>query len=252
MNVMKPLIGISAEMSKDQDHFWLPFVYVETILKYGGLPLMIPVMGDENLDELSLRLDGLFITGGEDIDPSYYGEDPHLKLGKIAPEIDQMESELVKRMLELDKPYIGVCRGLHMLNIVQGGSMYQDMHDQREEHSYLHLQKGPRTYRSHEVELELDSKIGKILGEEKFRVNSFHHQSCKDVGRDLRVVARATDGNIEAMESKTHSFAFGFQWHPEEFAMAGDETSGKIFEAFIKQAVKRRKEIDESKKRDRQ
>ncbi|MBM7705924.1 putative glutamine amidotransferase [Chryseomicrobium aureum] len=249
---MKPLIGISAEMSQNQDHFWLPFVYVETVLKYGGLPLMIPVMGDENLDELSLRLDGLFITGGEDIDPSYYNENPHLKLGKIAPEIDQMESELVKLMLELDKPYIGVCRGLHMLNIVQGGTMFQDIHAQREEKSYLHLQKGPRTYRSHEVELDLDSKIGKILGEEKFRVNSFHHQACDQVGRDLKVVARATDGIIEAMESKTHEFAFGFQWHPEEFAMAGDETSGKIFEAFMKQAIKRRKEIDDSKKRDRQ
>lgn len=248
---MKPLIGISAEMWKE-DHFWLPFVYVKTVLKYGGLPLMIPVMDDENLDELALRLDGLFVTGGEDINPAYYGEDPHVKLGKIAPEIDQMESELIKRMLELDKPYVGVCRGLHMLNVVQGGSMYQDMHAQREEYSYLHLQKGPRTYRSHEVELELDSKIGKLLGEEKFRVNSFHHQSCKDVGRDLRVVARATDGNIEAMESKTHSFAFGFQWHPEEFAMDGDERSGNIFDAFVKQAVKRRKEIDETKKRKRQ
>jgi putative glutamine amidotransferase len=235
---MKPLVGITAEVQEDNSYF-MPPVYANAVLQAGGIPVLIPLIPDEDIDAMCEHIDALFLTGGEDIDPNYYGQDPHVHLGKIAPKLDAMEHALVKKMLELDKPYIGVCRGLHMLNIVNGGSLYQSIHSQREEEVMQHKQTAERTHRSHPVKVDKDSRVYEMLQEDEFRVNSFHHQACHEVKEPLRIVARAKDGIIEAVESKEHTFVFGFQWHPEEFAMAGDEGSKRLFKAYIDAAVKR-------------
>ncbi|WP_075617230.1 gamma-glutamyl-gamma-aminobutyrate hydrolase family protein [Paenisporosarcina indica] len=239
---MKPLIGITAEVREDGNYF-MPPVYANTITQAGGIPVLIPVLPDEDLDSLCEQIDALFVTGGEDIDPSYYGQDPHIHLGKITPSLDAMEHALVQKILELDKPYIGVCRGLHMLNVVTGGSLYQSIHSQREEPVMQHKQKSERTHRSHPVKLDKDSMMYDMLKVEEFKVNSYHHQACNEVGSPLKVVARALDGIIEGMESTEHTFVFGFQWHPEEFALVGDEPSKRIFKAYI-DAAKKRKQRD--------
>lgn len=239
---MKPLVGITAEVREGGNYF-LPPVYGKTILQAGGIPVLIPLIPDKDIDELCEQIDALFVTGGEDIDPSYYNQDPHVHLGIITPRLDKMEFALVQKMLELDKPYIGVCRGLHMLNVATGGSLYQSIHSQREEPVMQHLQKAERTHRSHPVKVDTESRMFKMLGESEFKVNSFHHQACNEVGESLKVVARAKDGIIEGVESEEHSFVFGFQWHPEEFALAGDEPSKRIFEAYIS-AAKERKKLD--------
>lgn len=236
---MKPLIGITAEVREDGNYF-LPPVYAKTITQAGGIPVLIPVLPDEDLDSLCEQIDALFVTGGEDIDPSYYGQDPHIHLGKITPKLDAMEHALVQKILELDKPYIGVCRGLHMLNVVTGGSLYQSIHSQREEPVMQHKQKSERTHRSHPVKMDKDSMMYDMLKDEEFKVNSYHHQACNEVGSPLKVVARALDGIIEGMESTEHTFVFGFQWHPEEFALVGDEPSKRIFKAYIDAAMKRK------------
>lgn len=236
---MKPIIGITTEVLED-GCYYMPPVYANAIIQAGGIPILIPLVPEDDIEELSKRLDGLFVTGGEDIDPRYYNENPHVHLKQITPELDEMEYKLIKKMLDLDKPYIGVCRGLHMLNIVQGGSLYQSIHSQREEPVMQHLQKAVRTHRSHPVTLKKDSRIYDLLQEDEFRVNSFHHQAVNKVGQGLEVIARATDGIVECVESKNHSFVFGFQWHPEEFAVDGDEPSKRIFKAYINAAIEHR------------
>lgn len=235
---MKPLIGITAEVKEDGNYF-MPPVYGKAIIQAGGIPVLIPLVPDKDINALAKQIDGLFVTGGEDIDPAYYNAEPHIHLGRITPHLDQMEFTLVQKMLELDKPYIGVCRGLHMLNIVTGGTLYQSIHSQRKEPVMQHLQKAIRTHRSHPVKVERNSHLFRLLQEDEFKVNSFHHQAVNKVGENLRVVARATDGIIECVESTKHTFAFGFQWHPEEFALDGDDASKRVFEAYIHAALKR-------------
>ena len=240
---MKPIVGITAEVQEDGSYF-MPTVYANAIIQAGGIPVLIPLIPEKDIDELCEKLDALFVTGGEDIDPSYYNENPHVHLKRITPKLDKMEFTLIQKMLKLDKPYIGVCRGLHMLNIVMGGSLYQSIHSQREEPVMQHLQIAIRTHRSHPVKVNKDSRLYKILGEDAFKVNSFHHQAVNKVGENLKVVARATDGIIECVESTQHNFVFGFQWHPEEFAVDGDEGSKKIFKEYIQAAIARKnKEI---------
>lgn len=236
---MKPIVGITAEVQKDNSYF-MPPVYANAVTQAGGIPVLIPLIPEEDIDAMCEQIDALLLTGGEDIDPSYYGQDPHIHLGKIAPRLDEMEHALVKKMLELDKPYIGVCRGLHMLNVVTGGTLYQSIHSQREEEVMQHKQTSIRTHRSHPVKVEKDSRMYKMLQEDEFKVNSFHHQACHEVNEPLRIVAQAKDGIIEGVESTEHSFVFGFQWHPEEFAMAGDEGSKRVFKAYIDAAIKRK------------
>lgn len=235
---MKPIVGVTAEIK--EGGYFMPCIYPDAVTQAGGIPLVIPLIPGEDIDALCEQIDALFVTGGEDIDPSYYDQDPHVHLGKIAPRLDAMEHALVQKMLELDKPYIGVCRGLHMLNVATGGSLYQSIHSQREEAVMQHKQQAERTHRSHPVKVDKDSRMFEMLKEEEFRVNSFHHQACHEVHEPLKVVARAKDGIIEGVESTEHSFVFGFQWHPEEFAKAGDEPSKRVFKAYIDAAIERK------------
>lgn len=236
---MKPIIGITAEV-KDDKSYYLSSVYSDTVLQAGGVPLLIPLIPDKDMNQLCQQIDGLIITGGEDIDPAYYGELPHPTLQRITPQLDEMEFALVQKILELDKPYIGTCRGLHMLNVVMGGSLHQSIHDQREEYSFLHRQNAIRTHRSHPVKLDKKSKVFQIFQKEEFKVNSFHHQGVNRVGEGLKVAATAPDGIVEAVESENHTFIYGFQWHPEEFALIGDEPSKKLFAKFIEAAIERK------------
>lgn len=240
---MKPIVGVTAEI-KEGGGYFMPSIYPDAVTQAGGIPLVIPLIPGEDIDALCEQIDALFVTGGEDIDPSYYDQDPHVHLGKIAPRLDAMEHALVQKMLELDKPYIGVCRGLHMLNVATGGSLYQSIHSQREEAVMQHKQQAERTHRSHPVKVDKDSRMFEMLKEEEFRVNSFHHQACHEVHEPLKVVARAKDGIIEGVESTEHSFVFGFQWHPEEFAKAGDEPSKRVFKAYIDAAIERKEKND--------
>lgn len=239
---MKPIIGITAEIR--HGNYFLPPIYSNVVIQSGGIPLLIPLIPDGDIEEVCQGIDGLLVTGGEDIDPAYYGQEPHVDLGKITPHLDRMEYSLVTEILKQDKPYVGICRGLHMLNVVCGGSLYQSIHTERVEPVIQHKQKAPRTHRSHSVKLEKESRLFDLLREEEFKVNSFHHQACKQIGDSLKVVAHANDGIVEGVESKEHTFVFGVQWHPEEFAWDGDEASKRLFKAYIDAAIERRKRME--------
>src|SRR5690606_2283529 len=192
---------------------------------------------EEDIPLLCERLDGLIVTGGGDINPLLYGEEPHPSLGAVYPGSDLYEKELILEFLKLDKPFIGMCRGMQMLNVALGGTNYQDLEAEYEGKLYQHLQLAMRTHRTHSVELEEDSLLYEIMGEKKFNVNSFHHQAVKGVSDKLRVVGRAADGMIEAMESRDYQFVMGIQWHPEEFALQGDQPSINIFEKFVEECL---------------
>ncbi|CEG22197.1 Gamma-glutamyl-gamma-aminobutyrate hydrolase PuuD [Planococcus massiliensis] len=236
-NEHKPVIGITARVEKDQMYTLDP-VYGKAILQAGGLPLIVPIVDEEDIPLLCERLDGLIVTGGGDINPTLYGEEPHIRLGAVYPGSDQYEKELILNFLELDKPFIGMCRGMQMLNVSLGGTIYQDLEAQYEGTLYQHKQMAMRTHRTHSVTLEDDSRLIKIMEEKTFNVNSFHHQGIKDVSDKLKVAGRAADGLVEALESENHQFVMGIQWHPEEFALQGDEASKKIFERFVKECRK--------------
>lgn len=235
-NKKKPVIGITARVEKDQMYTLDP-VYGRAILQSGGLPLIVPIVDEEDIPALCERLDGLIVTGGGDINPTLYGEEPHLKLGAVYPGSDQYEKELILAFLKLDKPFIGMCRGLQMLNISLGGTNYQDLESQFEGTLYQHKQMALRTHRTHSVQLEEGSQLLDIMKEKSFHVNSFHHQGVKDVSSKLKVAARAADGLVEALESDDHQFVMGIQWHPEEFAAQGDEASIRLFDEFVKQCA---------------
>ena len=179
-------------------------------------------------------VDGLLLSGGQDVAPKNYGEEPTPKLGDIFPERDDFEYALLKAALEAKKPILGICRGLQIINTYFNGSLYQDL-------SYIgtevlkHNQVNSPSMVTHSVTLDKSSKLFDIFGEEKIRVNSFHHQAVKKVGDGLAISAKAPDGVIEAIEKTDYPFLVAVQWHPEMLHLTV-EMMNKLFIRFIKEA----------------
>ena len=210
------------------------------VLQAGGIPVMLPYIEDEpDIDELIKTLDGLYLTGGDDIDPTLFGEEPLPNLGVILPSRDAFELKLIQKFLSLDKPILAVCRGCQILNIAVGGDMYQDIGSQVKEQILQHQQRAPKSHGSHFVEVPEGTLLHQISGSKRFKVNSRHHQANRTVPSPFRVSGVSSDGIVEAIESKTHTFVLGVQWHPENMVLAGDEPSLKIYEKFIKACQKK-------------
>lgn len=231
---MKPIIGITSSIEKDESTHKVYDHNVQAIEKAGGIPVCLPNISDEDsIKTIARKIDGLLGSGGYDVDPLLYGEEPHQKLGIVTPRRDQFELALYKEMLQLNKPILGICRGMQMLNIAAGGSLYQDIYAQKEEDLLKHSQEAPTYYGTHFVTIEESSLLFEIVQQKKLKVNSSHHQAVKDVPTPFKVSGKATDGIIEAIESANHSFVLGVQWHPENMVEKGDQPSAFIFEAFI-------------------
>lgn len=234
---MKPIIGITMDVSKDKQHV-LNNMYIKAIQGAGGLPILIPTGMEEDQSQLIDMLDGLLLTGGADINPLLFGEEPHHRLGEVTPSRDAMEITLVQKMLELDKPILGICRGEQVLNVASGGNLYQDIHAQNEQTILQHVQKAPRGHLTHYVQVEKGSLLESIVENTELVVNSYHHQAVNDVPEPLQIVGVASDGIIEAIESKEHRFVVGVQWHPEELVALNDTASCRLFEKFVKSCEK--------------
>lgn len=229
---MKPLIGLSASRAKEHRHT-LSNTYIKAIIRAGGIPVILPSGIENDIDALIEQFDGFVLTGGGDVDPSYFGEDPHAELGNIEPERDAFEVALAKELLKNKKPVLGICRGMQVLTVASGGSVYQDMPAQQEGNLHQHIQKAPMYHPFHLVKVEPKSLMGTIVGEETIKVNSYHHQAVKEAGKGFEVVGKANDGTIEVVESKEHPFIIGVQWHPEALLEKDDQPSLKLFEKFI-------------------
>lgn len=237
--VLKVIIGITSDIERDKKHA-LDNDYLKSVINAGGIPLIVPVGIEEDIGQVSSLLDGILITGGNDVDPLEYSEEPHRHLGELSPERDSMEKMLIKQMLSLGKPIFGICRGQQILNVALGGTLYQDLSLQHKESTLQHLQKSEKNYKSHFVEVKKGSLLESITSNEKIRVNSFHHQAVKHVSELLTISGVAKDGVVEAIESRLHPFVLGVQWHPEGLAVNGDETSVRMFDKFIEACKKRR------------
>ncbi|MGV3487506.1 MAG: gamma-glutamyl-gamma-aminobutyrate hydrolase family protein [Tuberibacillus sp.] len=232
---MKPLIGITSSIGKSGEAS-VADAYVKAVEKSGGIPVILPnITSEEGIEKLAATIDGLLVTGGGDIDPTLFNEEPLPGLGEITPERDAFELSIIPKMLEARKPILGICRGIQILAIAAGGDMYQDVYSQNSDRPLLqHQQHAPRSHGSHFVTVENNSLLHQIMGEERFKVNSFHHQTVRRPGNGFRVTAVASDGLVEAIECIDHPFAVGVQWHPECLLETNDAYSMKLFAAFIR------------------
>jgi putative glutamine amidotransferase len=233
---MLPLIGVTTQISEKKVH--VNRDYMQAIMEAGGIPIAIPFLSNRTeLQQLVHALDGLLLSGGEDIDPQIYDEDPHPALDELAPERDNLEMRVLGLFLEQDKPIFAICRGCQVLNVEMDGDLYQDLPSQKSP-SMNHNQKAPRDYAYHSISIKQESLLFRVLQEEKIRVNSYHHQAAKQVKAPLVVSAWASDGVIEAIESTTHTYVLGVQWHPESMAVANDPHAKRLFLAFIEACQK--------------
>jgi putative glutamine amidotransferase len=236
-----PLIGMPSDRDKSQRYYGLPVyiqnqTYLRALAAAGAAPVTIPLqLDEETLRVIFDRLDGIFLPGGEDLDPLTYGEEQHELLGAVDAERDRTELLLARLALETGKPLLAVCRGMQLLNVVSGGSLFQDIRALRkgsEQHDYFPPQ-FERIRISHTVTIDLDSPLGSIFGSET-AVNSMHHQAVKALGQGCRPIAWAPDGVVEALQVIDHPFAVGVQWHPEELAtQQGFQANHRLFEAFV-------------------
>lgn len=239
----RPLIGVPTGREKSQRFFGLPLyimnqTYVRTLENLGALPVMIPLqMSEATLAGIFARLDGLLLPGGEDIDPSYYGAERHEQLGSTDKERDRTELALAQWAMAAGMPFLGICRGVQVLNVACGGTLIQDLTAERpdlQKHDYF-PPKFERYRISHQAEIAPDSLLARALGR-RHGVNSMHHQGLDEIGVALRVVATADDGLAEALESPVLPFMVAVQWHPEELAKT-DQHSANLFYDFVRAAA---------------
>lgn len=213
---MKPLIGITCAWDEINGRYFLGKMYVEAVEAGGGIPVLLAPPGDSgSLDRLTKAVDGLVLSGGTDMDPVYFGEEPISGVGEICPERDAFELALAGAALASDIPLFGICRGMQVINIAAGGDIYQDINSQLGNPLFKHFQQAPRWHPTHEIKVLPGTSLASILGSGPVRVNSYHHQAVRKVAPGFVVSARSADGVIEAVESPGHLFALGVQCHPE-------------------------------------
>ncbi|MGE5676363.1 MAG: gamma-glutamyl-gamma-aminobutyrate hydrolase family protein [Mycobacterium leprae] len=230
---MKPLIGITACEMRDGGRDWRYNTsdYFRAIQFAGGVPVLLPFCDTtEEAGEILAHLDGLLLSGGDDVDPQLYGEQPHQHNGDISPARDTTELALVKVALERNMPILGVCRGHQVMAVAAGGALWQDIPAQVPG-AIKHSQSAAKSYPTHAVAVKAGTRLADLLGT-SIRVNSRHHQAVKSVPSDWVISAQAPDGIVEAMEHPGHRFALSVQWHPENFTHEAYNHNA-LFKAFI-------------------
>lgn len=229
---MKPVVGIICDYDYISEDNKVYGGYNEAISRFGGLPVLLPCnnsLGD--IPQMLDLLDGILLIGGDDIDPFFFDEQPHRNLGNVNPYRDEFEIMLTKQAIEKDIPILGICRGIQIINVAMGGTLYQDIEEQLNG-TLCHRQKAPKWYGIHKVSLNMQSKLSVAIGHKEIWVNSFHHQAIKDIALGFDVVGQASDGIIEAIEGRDRLFTVGVQWHPERM-LTRYEHADNIFKEFI-------------------
>lgn len=211
---MRPVIGLPVCQQDGKQQF-VTQTYLNAVTDSGGLPLLLPLLPDQISSDTYLKLcDGFLFCGGGDITPLLFGQEPLTSRGTTDLAMDRFHLDLMTQALESQKPILAICRGMQVMNVALGGSLFQDL-SLRPLPSLSHMQPSLlRSDPSHTITLQKHSMLSDILGDTAY-VNSFHHQCIDRPGRNLRVTAQASDGVIEAIEQNRHPFAIGVQWHPE-------------------------------------
>ena len=183
------------------------------------------------LEVLLDRVDGLLFPGGKDLQPALYGEHPHPQLGAVDPHEDEVELSLAQWAIERDIPILGICRGMQLLNVALGGSLYQDIGSQLGD-GLKHLNDDqPRSQIAHTIQVEPGSQMERVLGSNEVWINSLHHQAVKQPGKGVRISGHAEDGIAELLEVPAHSFLLAVQGHPEEI-YTQETIWSRVFSAF--------------------
>jgi putative glutamine amidotransferase len=233
-----PLIGVTTSISvgTTPERAYVNSAYLHAVQQAGGVPVPLPPqLSAAALGVIARELDGLLLTGGGDVDPARFGEAPHPNLYDVAPPRDALETEAVRIALERRLPILAVCRGIQVLNVALGGTLYQDVGTEPGtalQHSQQH-DGVPRDQPSHKVRVAPGSRLARVLGADELEVNSMHHQAVKALGAGLRAVAWAPDEVVEGVELDDPArLVLGVQWHPEE--LVGDsEPARRLFAALI-------------------
>ena len=239
----RPVIGVTTqtlEAIPDQlPRCWVMSQrYVHVLVGAGAVPWVVPLIpGDmETLREVYNHLDGLFLPGGVDMDPSSYAEPKRPECGRTDLDRDATEIQLLRWAMEDRKPVLAVCRGVQVMNVAAGGSLYQDLGtDVRDAIKHDYFPSGGKNNRDqlvHDIRVERGTRLGSLLGTERVTVNSMHHQGIKKLAPGLVATAFASDGIIEGAEARGDHFMVGVQWHPEDLTDA-DDRMRRLFAAFI-------------------
>lgn len=233
---MKPIIGIICDYNgvpggncQCDNYNFVEIHYIQKIINAGGIPLLIPVRPTMEVDipDIINKLDGLMLIGGGDIHPSFYGEEPHIKLGKFDQIRDKLEIAFTKYCINKGIPILGICRGLQVINVAAGGTLYQDIYSQRNA-TIQHAQKTLENFGTHYIDIVDDNFLFDIFGSKGF-VNSHHHQGIKDLAKGFNIIASSRDGVIESITNMQKNI-IAVQWHPE---LMDNRQSQEIFNSFI-------------------
>ena len=232
----KPVIGITPSCADEKGELSLPLAYLEAVETAGGVPLVLPHTADRAVAEDAVSLcDGFLFSGGPDVDPKLYGESPWYELGRVSPVRDVTDELFFRCAYESGKPILGICRGIQLVNVCMGGTLYQDLGSQFPRQGtelFAHQQSAPRWQKTHSVTAEAGSIAALAYGGEKFFVNSFHHQAVKTPAPGLSVTVVSDDGVIEGLEAPGYGFLVLVQWHPEVMAPQC-EGSRALFCTFV-------------------
>jgi len=231
-----PLIGITT--NHIQQNSPLPAsgvseAYIRAVHRAGGIPLLIPSgLNSAEIQELRRHVDGILFTGGGDVDPSLFHGRPHDRVYGILPERDQTEINLVRLAAESSWPFLGICRGIQLINVALGGTLFTHIADQLEgaiKHDYEE-----RNLLAHPVTMEPGSRLARILGQPEVLTNSLHHQGIERLAPGLEAVGHTSDGLVEAVELRGHRFGLSVQWHPEW--LQDRKEMRALFEALVESA----------------
>ncbi len=235
----KPIIGISSSIEK---HNNIPSVhvhhkYVQAVLYGGGIPVVIPIGPIELAERWVSMCDGFIFSSGEDIDPVSFQANPSPQIQKTNGKRDKIEIELIHHALKQQKPILAICRGITILNAALGGTVIQDI-TTTIPNAINHFQQAERPEATHDIQIDTESRLYQILQSTKIRVNSMHHQAIDVLAPNIKIVATAPDGIIEAIEGINETpVVWGVQWHPEEMATE-DPTMIQLFKQFVVECKK--------------
>lgn len=230
----KPIIGVTPLYDTEKDSVYMLPQYLNSITAAGGIPVILPLNSDaDDIKAVAECCDGFLFTGGQDIIPAIYGEETTRFCGEVCPARDAVDIAILGEALEADKPIFGICRGLHLVNAVMGGTLYQDLEVQQANSlNIAHNQHYSFKIPVHSVNISNAGPLYDILGTDSIMVNSIHHQGIKVLADSLTPAALSPDSLVEAAYMENMKFVLCVQWHPE-YTFETDESSRKLFEAFI-------------------
>ncbi len=236
---MKPIIGLFSKIDNEENKSVLLPENAKAIEVAGGLPILLPLVEEEGtLDRFIELCDGFFFTGGFDVSPERYGEKVKPICGEIEPKRDELEFKAIDKAIKTGKPILGVCRGMQLINVYLGGTLYQDIPSEVPSNINHRQPKEDKYVITHDILIKDDTWLKELLEKDRIAGNTFHHQAIKELGKNLVLTATAKDGIVEGYHHCSHPYLVGYQWHPERLVTL-DENNLKIFKSFISACEKK-------------